>query len=123
MSNGNGNLFSHFCKNRIAVNTKENKNHLKKKFTTNEFIPIFNMNKYSEEMFNIINSIRTKPQLFIKHIDELINNNIYETEEGAYLISNEVDEKIKLMDNYMEMFDKAKNILKEKMDTQKKGLN
>jgi hypothetical protein len=122
VSNGKGNLFSHFCKNRMTVNTKENQNHLKKRFTTNEFIPIFNMNKYSEEMLSIINSIRTNPQLFIKHIDELINNNIYETEEGAYLISNEVDEKIKLMDNYIEMFDKAKNILKEKMDIQKKRI-
>jgi hypothetical protein len=74
------------------------------------------MNKYSEEMLNAINSIRTNPELFLKNIDYLINNNIIKNEEGIFLQSNEIDEKIKLMDNYMEMFDKAKENLKKKIN-------
>jgi hypothetical protein len=80
------------------------------------------MNNYSEEMLNFINSIRKSPESFIKYIDNVINNNIQKINDDIYIVSKDVDEKIKLMDNYIEMFDKAKNILKEKMDIQKKRI-
>ena len=104
-------LFSHFCNNRMNSNQifdNSNSNQI----ITNPFIPFLDMNKYCEEMLNIINIIRTNPESFIKDIDYIINNNIKKTEEGIFLISNEVDEKIKLMDNYIEMFERTKNNLK-----------
>ena len=119
MANGKGNLFSHFCQKRMGDKTLVNQKDFKNQILTSSFVPVYDMNKYSEEMLNIINSIRINPEFFIKHIDEIINNNIFKTEEGIYLISQEVDEKIKLMDNYMEMFDKAKSMLKEKVNSQK----
>jgi len=78
------------------------------------------MNKYCEEMLDIINIIRTNPESFIKDIDYIINNNIKKTEEGIFLISNEVDEKIKLMDNYIEMFNQTKNSLKNMANSPEK---
>ena len=119
VANGKGNLFSHFCQKRMGDKTLVNQKDFNNQILTSLFIPVYDMNKYSEEMLNIINSIRINPEFFIKHIDEIINNNIFKTEEGIYLISQEVDEKIKLMDNYMEMFDKAKSMLKEKVNSQK----
>ena len=86
---------------------------------TKEFKISFNMNQYSEEVLSTINFIRTNPEGFLRHIDYLINN-IKNSEEGIFYISQEIDEKIKLMDNYMEMFENAKNILKEKINTSKK---
>ncbi len=119
VANGNKNLFSHYYKNRMGDKASKNQYNYNNSLITNGFIPTFDMNKYSEEMLNTINSIRTNPDLFIKHIDYLINNNINQTEEGIFLISFEVDEKIKLTDNYIEMFNKAKEILKEKMNSPK----
>ena len=119
VTKGNKNLFSHYYKNRLADKASKNQSNYNNPLITSVFIPTFDMNKYSDEMLNAINSIRTNPELFIKHIDYLINNNINQTEEGIFLISFEVDEKIKLTDNYMEMFNKAKEILKEKMNSKK----
>ena len=116
---GNKNLFSHFCKNRMGDKASKNQYNYNNPLIVSEFMPTFDMNKYSEEMLNTINSIRTNPGLFIKHIDYLIDNNINRTEEGVFLISHEVDEKIKLTDNYIEMFNKAKEMLKEKMNSPK----
>jgi hypothetical protein len=78
------------------------------------------MNKYNEEMLRIINKIRIDPESFIKDIDYLINNNIKKTEEGIFMISFDVDEKIKLMDNYMAIFENVKKVLKELADSQNK---
>ena len=77
------------------------------------------MNKYSEEMLNVINSIRINPEFLIKHIDYLKDNYISKTDEGIFLISHEVDEKIKLMDNYLEIFDKTKEMLRKQINSSK----
>ena len=114
-------LFSHFCNNRINKNSnQEFDNNNSNQIITNSFIPLLDMNKYCEEMLNIINNIRTNPESFIKDIDYIINNNIKKTEEGIFLISNEVDEKIKLMDNYIEMFNQTKNSLKNMANSPEK---
>ena len=113
LAKGKKNLFCHFCKNRMADKSGKNINN---QIITSVFRSCYDMNKYSEEMLNAINSIRTNPELFLKNIDYLINNNIIKNEEGIFLQSNEIDEKIKLMDNYMEMFNKAKENLRKKIN-------
>ena len=110
---GNKKLFSHVCKNNLHEKVKKVTN-------KNVFILPFNMNKYSEEMLYFINKIRTNPESFIKDIDYLINNNIKKTEEGIFIVSYDVDEKLRLMDNYMEIFENVKKILKKMADSQKK---
>ena len=89
---GNKKLFSHVCKNNLHEKVKKVTN-------KNVFILPFDMNKYSEEMLYIINKIRTNPESFIKDIDYLINKNIKKTEEGIFIVSYDVDEKVRLMDN------------------------
>lgn len=107
---GNLKMFSHFCK-RIKTHRIKNKDN---QTTKTEFIPTFDMNKYSEEMLNIINSIRTNPKSFIQDINFIINYNIQKTDEGVFLLSNDKEEKIKLMDNYLEIIDHAKEVLSKK---------
>ena len=110
-------LFTHFTKNNnILLKNPINNN----KIIKYVFSHSFDMNRYNEEMLNVINSIRTNPYSFIKDIDYIINNNINKTDEGIFLISNEVDEKIKLLDNYLEIIEKGKNILKEMSESQEK---
>jgi hypothetical protein len=118
INNGNKQLFSHFLNKR-----RENCNYSNQKCNcdiASSFAPFLDMEKYNEEMLNIINSIRTNPESFIKDIDYIINNNIKQTEEGIFLISHEVDEKIKLMENYMEIFNKTKIYLKNMANSQEK---
>ena len=107
VAKGNLKMFSHFCK-RIKTHKSKNKDN---QVTKNEFIPTFDMNKYSEEMLNVINSIRTNPKSFIKDIDYIMNYNIQKTDEGVFLLSNDKEEKIKLMNNYIEIIDHAKEVL------------
>ena len=116
ITKGKKNLFSHFCHNRLNEKTQIKCNN---QIITSVFKLNFDMNKYCEEMLNIINSIRKNPEYLIKHIDYLIENNIHKSDEGIFLISQEIDEKIKLMDNYIELFDKTKNIIKEIINTNK----
>ena len=113
---GKKNLFSHLCKHNLYDKTKKVTN-------KNVFIQTFNMNKYNEEMLRIINKIRIDPESFIKDINYLINNNIKKTEEGIFIVSYDADEKIKLMDNYMAIFENVKKILKELADSQNKISN
>ena len=113
---GKKKLFSHLCKNNL--NDK-----VKKATNKNVFIHTFDMNKYNEEMLHIINKIRIEPESFIKDIDYLINNNIKKTEEGIFMVSFDVDEKVKLMDNYMAIFENVKKILKELADSRNKISN
>ena len=114
---GNKNLFSHFCKNRMDDKSLNHQNN--NQFMTSAFMPTFDMNKYSEEMINVINSIRINPEFLINHIDYLKDNNISKTDEGIFLISHELDEKIKLMDNYIEIFEKTKEMLRNKINSSK----
>ena len=118
VAKGNKNMFSHFCKNRMDDKSLNHHNY-NNQFIPSAFIPIFDMNKYSEEMLNVINSIRANPEFLIKHIDYLKDNNISKTDEGIILISHEVDEKIKLMDNYIEIFDKTKEMLRKIINSSK----
>ena len=113
VAKGGKNLFSHFCQHKMD---KSGKN-LNNKIITSVFKPCYDMNKYCEEMLDVINSIRLNPENFLKHIDYLLNNNITKTDEGIFLKSNEIDEQIKLMDNYVEMFDKAREKLIEKINS------
>jgi hypothetical protein len=105
---GRKSAFSHYCKRN---NENNNQCIINNQLIANALKRSLDMNKYSEEMLKTINSLRKNPADFIKQIDYLLNNNIRQTEEGIFLISGEVDEKIKLLDNYKEMFDKTKNIL------------
>ena len=115
MSKGNKKLFSHFCKNKMSNNDN---NYLKnKKIIKNVFIHSFDMNRYSEEMLKVINTIRLNPKSFIKDIDDILNNNIQKTDEGIFLINHDIEEKIKLMNNYLEMFELTKNFLKQMGDS------
>ena len=115
MSKGNKKLFSHFCKNKMGNNDN---NYLKnKKIIKNVFIHSFDMNRYSEEMLKVINTIRLNPKSFIKDIDDILNNNIQKTDEGIFLINHDIEEKIKLMNNYLEMFELTKNFLKQMGDS------
>jgi hypothetical protein len=113
---GKKSVFSHYCKR-----TNENKNQciINNQLITNSFKRSLDMNKYSEEVLKTINSIRKNPDDFIKQIDYLLNNNIIQTENGIFLFSSEVDEKVKLLENYKDMFDKTKNFLKNMSDSPK----
>ena len=113
ITKGKKNLFSHYIQNRMNEKSQNNK------IIKSEIKFKFDMNKYSEETLNIINSIRLNPEYIIKHIDYLIDNNIQKTDEGIFLINQDIDEKIKLMDNYLEIFNKTKNIFKEIIRTNK----
>jgi hypothetical protein len=113
VAKGGKNLFSHFCQHKMDKSGKNINN----KIITSVFKPCYDMNKYCEEMLDVINSIRLNPENFLKHIDYLLNNNITKTDEGIFLKSNEIDEQIKLMDNYVEMFDKAREKLIEKINS------
>ena len=103
---GNLKMFSHFCQIKTQKNKKKDN-----QSTRNEFIPTFDMNKYSEEMLNVINSIRTNPKSFIQDINYIVIDNIQKTDEGVFIISNDKEEKLKLMDNYIEIIDHAKEVL------------
>ena len=108
ISKGNKKLFSQYCK---RVNNRKTQCIINNQLLKNVILNTLDMNKYGEEMLNTLNSIRKDPKSFITYIDYLLNNNIKQTEEGIFLISHEVDERIKLMDNYIEMFNKTKDIL------------
>ena len=115
-TNGKKNLFSLYCNrdDKSVKNVFHYNNLVTKKFKFS-----FNMNKYCEELLNTINFIRTDPEGFIRYIDYIIKNDIKHTEEGIFLNSQEIDEKIKLIDNYIEMFENTKNKLKEMINKKK----
>lgn len=115
MSKGNKKIFSHFCKNK--VDNKDNDFLNNGKIIKDVFIHSFDMNRYSEEMLNVINSIRLNPKAFIKDIDYILNNNLQKNDEGIFLINRDIDEKIKLMSNYMEMIELSKKMLEQMGDS------
>jgi len=63
------------------------------------------MLNYSEEMLKAINSLRKNPESFIQYIDSMVNNNIQINNDEIFLVSENVDEKIKLMDDYLLIFE------------------
>ena len=116
IAKGRKTVSSHYCQ---RINEKKTQCIVNNHLITNALKNTLDMNKYSEEMLKTINSIRKNPRDFINQIDYFLNNNIKKTEEGIFLVSSEIDEKIKLLDNYIEMFDKTKNILRNIIDSPK----
>ena len=114
ITKGKKKLFSHFCKNKMNEKAGKNQSIINNLNLRQENIHIqLYMNDYSEEMLNFINSIRKNPESFIQYIDNDIIKNIQKTNEDIYITSKNIDEKIKLMEDYLLIFDKIKNILKE----------
>ena len=116
---GNEKLFSLF-KNKIKEKSTKNQSNTDNIFIKPENINMhLYMNNYSEEMLNFINSIRKSPESFIKYIDNVINNNIQKINDDIYIVSKDVEEKIKLMDNYLLIFEQIKKELKEIINSKK----
>jgi hypothetical protein len=113
MVRGDKPLFSHFCMKKSSIdkhsknNSNNNNQRIKPDFTVNY------MNNYSEEWLKAINSLRKHPESFIKYIDSMINNNIQRKDDDIFLVSQNVDEKVKLMENYLLIFEQIKTILKD----------
>ena len=80
---------------------------------------ILYMNNYSEEMLKFINSIRKRPETFVQYIDNIINNNIQKLNDDIYIISKNIEEKVKLMEDYLIVFEQIKRIMKEFIDSKK----
>ena len=117
ITKGNKKYFSNFCKN--IINGKRNQSICNNHLITTAFFHGIDMNKYCEETLNTINLLRINPESFLIQIDFLINNNIRQTEEGVFFQSNEIDEKIKLMENYKDLFENTKNALKKMINSSK----
>ena len=71
------------------------------------------MSKYSKEMINAINSIRKNPEYFLQSIDDVINNNIQRINDDIFIVSKNVDEKIKIIEDYFLVFEQIKGNLRE----------
>ena len=120
ITKGKKKLFSHFCKNKINEKPEKNQSIINNINLKQENIHIqLYMNDYSEEMLNFINSIRKNPESFIQYIDNDIIKNIQKTNDDIYIVSKNINEKIKLMEDYLLIFDKIKNILKEIIKSKK----
>ena len=117
MAKGNKRIFSHFCKNVKNENTSKNQSNNEIKQEKENIKAQNYMDNYSEEMLKTINLIRKNPQYFIQYIDDVINNNIQKRNDELFLVSNNVDEKVRLLDNYLNIFEKIKYNLKEIIDT------
>ena len=112
MAKGNKRKFSHFY-----INKKNDKPSKIQSNENNQIIkPDYNklyMNNYSEEMLKAINALRTNPESFIQYIDSMVNNNVQKKNDDIFIISQNIDEKIKLMEDYLLIFDQIKRILKD----------
>ena len=64
-------------------------------------------------MLNFLNSIRKNPETFLNYIDNVIDNNIQKLNDEIYIISKHIDEKVKLMEDYLIVFEQIKRTLKE----------
>jgi hypothetical protein len=112
MEKVNRRKFSHFYINKI------NQKPMKKQSNNNNKLPradhsITYMFNYSQEMLKAINSLRKNPESFIEYIDSMVNNNIQIKNDEIYIISENVDEKIKLMEDYLLIFEQIKRSLKD----------
>ena len=117
MVKGTKRIFSHFSKkheNGKPVKSQSNDNNI---IINKQEKVLFNiqsyMDNYSNEMLNEINSIRKKPEAFIQYIDELIKNNIQKINDDMYIVSKNIDEKIKFTEDFLSIFEKLKTILKD----------
>lgn len=121
MVKGTKRIFSHFCKkhaNGKPVKSQSNDNNI---IINKQEKILFNiqsyMDNYSNEMLNAINSIRKNPEAFIQYIDELIKNNIQKINDDMYIVSKNIDEKIKFTEDFLSIFEKLKTILKDIINT------
>ena len=120
MVKGTKRKFSQFCKkiandaNGKLVKSRSNVNNIIINKQEKIFFNIQSyMDNYSNEMLNAINSIRKKPEAFIQYIDELIKNNIQKINDDMYIVSKNIDEKIKFTEDFLSIFEKLKTILKD----------
>ena len=112
MVKGTKKIFSHFCKHKIPEKSPKNQtttnNHLiKHKTSINDY-----MDNYSDEMLNVLNSIRKDPDSFIKFIDDLIKNS-KKTNDGVFISSQNVDDEYLLMEEHYIVFEQIKNSLRD----------
>ena len=115
---GNKRLFSNFSKNKVNKPSKINENNIVLKNEKENFNLQDYMNNYSKEMLNEINSIRKNPQSFLLYIDEVLNNNIQRTNDDVFIVSKNIDEKIKLMEDFLLVFEQIKTKLREIIKSQ-----
>ena len=116
MSKGKKKIFSHFCQNKSnekhQKNQSNNNNQTSSRKKENFDIKAY-MSKYSKEMINAINSIRKNPEYFLQSIDDVINNNIQRINDDIFIVSKNVDEKIKIIEDYFLVFEQIKGNLRE----------
>ena len=112
MAKGSKRIFSHFYINKKSDKPSKNQSNENNQIIRPDYNKLY-MNNYSEEMLKAINELRTNPQSFIQYIDSMINNNIQRKNDDIFIISQNVDEKIKLMEDYLLIFDQIKRILKD----------
>ena len=112
---GNKRLLSTFNKgkgNKSSENQiHENNNILKNEKDNFNFQKY--MNNYSKEMLNEINIIRKNPQSFLQFIDEVLNNHIQRINDDIFIVSKNIEEKIKLMEEFLLVFEQIKTSLRE----------
>ena len=120
---GNNRIFTHFCPD-IKSNEKQSKNQSsthnivivkEEKETVN--INLY-MSNYPIEMLNVINSIRKNPQSFLQYIDEVLNNNIQRNNDDIYIVSKIFEEKIKITEDFLEIFEELKTNINEIINNQ-----
>ena len=116
MSKGKKKIFSHFCQNKSnekhQKNQSNNNNQPSSRKKENFDIKAY-MSKYSKEMINAINSIRKNPEYFLQSIDDVINNNIQRINDDIFIVSKNVNEKIKIIEDYFLVFEQIKGNLRE----------
>ena len=105
-------IFSQFCKKSSKDKMGKIQSNNNKRIKEEANIRLY-MNKYSEEMLNFLNSIRKNPETFLNYIDNVIDNNIQKLNDEIYIISKHIDEKVKLMEDYLIVFEQIKRTLKE----------
>lgn len=119
MANRNKRIYSHFSKSKLNnnFNSKNLVNNNNKKLEENK--NLLYMNNYSEEMLKVVNSIRKNPESFLQYIDNAIRNNIQKLNDDIYIVSRSIDEKVKIMEDYLLIFEQIKKILKEFINSNK----
>ena len=116
----NKRLFSNFSKNKVNKSPKNQiyDNNITLQNEKYNFNLQDYMNNYSKEMLNEINFIRKNPQSFLLYIDEVLNNNIQRTNNDIFIVSKNIDEKVKLMEDFLLVFEQIKTNLREIIKSQ-----
>ena len=112
MGKANKRKFSHFYINKINQKPCKKTSNNNNKLVRADHSLCYMLN-YSEEMLKAINSLRKNPESFIQYIDSMVNNNIQIKNDEIYIVSQNVDEKIKLMEDYLLIFEQIKRSLQD----------